>query len=103
MINHVSNITACDGCSVWFTFNVTGLVECENSYLIVIVYYENDTKHFEPTRKSYSLYNASICNVNLTIERVLLHYNKFLFHIEMISTSRAVYPSNDFRIIVQGQ
>ena len=100
----MSNITACDGRSVWFTFNVTGLVKCENNfYHIIIVYYDNGNKHFEPAQNSYSLYNGSICNINLTINSVPLHYNKFLFHVEMLSTtSSAVNNSNYFRIIVQG-
>ena len=102
MIYHVSNITACDGCSVWFTFNVTGLEECQTN-LYKIVLYENITKKvLVPTQNSFSLYNATICNVNLTIESVPLYYNKFLFHVEIV-LSRISYPSNDFRIIVQGQ
>ena len=100
------NISACARCSVTFTFNVTGLKNCEEYYYKVVVYQDHGQNYFEPIQNPYHQFNnTGTCNVNLTIMMEdTLSFNNSLFQVVMILPPHTdVYCSNYFSILVQGQ
>ena len=104
----VSDITACEGGSVWFTFNFTvpPYLFCEKYIYNVLVYHVYSHEELDPKQNFYHQYSdTGNCNVNITIENILSSYNNTLFQIEMTTLigGKVIYKSNNFTLLVQSQ